>query len=377
MSEEQRIVLRMLEEGKITAQEAEALLKALSEGAKHAEREPKAQTDPWVRVEKMGEDFASKVELAAERFSRSIEHNLGDKLSRLPKVLARIPFLGQGESQEFTSIVRGTVGAGEVIPIQIINASGSVHVQGWDEEEYQLTVVQRLRGGDQELPSSRLFALDWEDGVERADLRLSVPTLGDASVSLHLMVPERKYDIELESQNGSLRLENLNAAQVRICTVNGTARLYTLRADSISGEGGNGACEMKDVAAKAIDYRLGNGSYRLAISASEVDLVTTNGSVNVRVLDVEGQSHYGLRTTNGTISVSLPARTDLGLDLDLQTSVGRISADARSLKITSQERQAGGWLFKAHSIDYAEHADRLDLDASSTSGSIVISARES
>ena len=58
MSEEQRIVLRMLEEGKITAQEAEALLKALSEGAKHAEREPKAQTDPWVRVEKMGEDFA-------------------------------------------------------------------------------------------------------------------------------------------------------------------------------------------------------------------------------------------------------------------------------------------------------------------------------
>ena len=267
MSEEQRIVLRMLEEGKITAQEAEGLLKALSEGAKHAEREPKAQTDPWVRVEKMGEDFASKVELAAERFSRSIEHNLGDKLSRLPKVLARIPFLGQGESQEFTSIVRGTVGAGEVIPIQIINASGSVHVQGWDEEEYQLTVVQRLRGGDQELPSSRLFALDWEDGVERADLRLSVPTLGDVSVSLHLMVPERKYDIELESQNGSLRLENLNAAQVRICTVNGTARLYTLRADSISGEGGNGACEMKDVAAKAIDYRLGNGSYRLAISA--------------------------------------------------------------------------------------------------------------
>ena len=206
MSEEQRIVLRMLEEGKITAQEAEGLLKALSEGAKHAEREPKAQTDPWVRVEKMGEDFASKVELAAERFSRSIEHNLGDKLSRLPKVLARIPFLGQGESQEFTSIVRGTVGAGEVIPIQIINASGSVHVQGWDEEEYQLTVVQRLRGGDQELPAA-VFALDWEDGVEGQ-------TCGSACrhwATLACRFTDgagAQVRYKLESQNRSLRLEN-------------------------------------------------------------------------------------------------------------------------------------------------------------------------
>ena len=86
------MILRMLEEGKITAEEAEALLTAL--GSKTDFSGSESQEDPWTRLEKMGEDFASKVEVATERFSRSIEHSVGDKLNKLPKILARFPFLG-------------------------------------------------------------------------------------------------------------------------------------------------------------------------------------------------------------------------------------------------------------------------------------------
>jgi DUF4097 and DUF4098 domain-containing protein YvlB len=41
------MILRMLEEGKITAEEAEALLNALGDGEGSTESEP--QEDPWVR----------------------------------------------------------------------------------------------------------------------------------------------------------------------------------------------------------------------------------------------------------------------------------------------------------------------------------------
>lgn len=71
MQEERRMILRMLEEGKITAEEAEALLNALGDGAESSE-DSEPQEDPWKRLEKMGEDFASKVEIAVERFSRSL-----------------------------------------------------------------------------------------------------------------------------------------------------------------------------------------------------------------------------------------------------------------------------------------------------------------
>lgn len=195
MREEQRMILRMLEEGKLTATEAEGLLRALGEGVGNLETEEEPREDPWIRLEKMGEDFASKVEIATERFARSLEQSVGDKLSKLPKVLARMPFFGYEESQEFQSVFRGPVGPGEVLPVHISSTHGPIHVEGWSEDGYQLTVVQRLRGNDRELLSTRLFDIGWTDGAEKAEFKLAVPNLSDVSISLHLLVPKERLSV--------------------------------------------------------------------------------------------------------------------------------------------------------------------------------------
>lgn len=378
MHEERRMILRMLEEGKITAEEAEALLKALGESAKPPEAEAENQEDPWVRLEKMGEEFASKVEIATERFSRSLEASVGDKLGRLPKILARFPFFGYEEEQEFTSVIKGSVGPGEVIPVAINNANGPIKVQGWSEEGYQLTVTQRMRGGDREHLSTQIHDIGWEDGAERTDFRLTVPILSDTSLSLRLMVPqERMYEVKLQSQNGSLRIQDLKGTNLKLDTVNGSTHLHSISAHTIRGEGGNGSCEMKDVEANLVRHSLGNGSYKVSVVAADVELLTTNGSVNVRISDVKGVTRYNLRTTNGSIKVSVPHQEGLGLALDLQTSVGRISQDVDTLEIARQERQGGGSVFVAHSVDFAGKKDKLDLEARSTSGSIAVSTRDS
>lgn len=376
MHEEQRMILRMLQDGKITAEEAEGLLKALGDGSKAAV-DPDQPDDPWTRLEKMGEDFASKVEVATERFSRSLELNVGDKLSKLPKILSRVPFFGYEETQEFTSVVKGKIGPGEVIAINISNANGPVRVQGWSESDYQLTIVQRLRGSDRDLLSARVFDPKWEEGAERTDFRLNIPILGDASIALDLLVPkERMYEVKLKAQHGSLRVEHLKATSIEVDSVNGSVHLHSLKANSIRGRGGNGSCEMKDVEANMIRHNQGNGSYRLSVAAKDVDLLTTNGSINVRVAHVDGIAGYRLRTTNGSIRVTLPPQSALGLALNLQTSVGRISTDAQALEIGRQERQGGGAILVGHTVDYSNRSDTLDLDASSTSGSIDISTRE-
>lgn len=369
------MILQMLEGGKITAEEAEALLRAL--GADPTEEETERQEDPWVRLEKMGEEFASKVEVTTERFARSLEHTVGDKLTKLPKILARFPFIGYEESQEFTQVRQGTLGIGDVIPIKLSNANGPICLEGWSEDYYQLTVVQRLKGRDRELLRSQLHEVDWEHHAELTSLNLSLPSQGERIISLHLLVPkERKYEVQLLSQNGSLIVENLLARGITLHTINGGAKFRSIKADSIKGQGGNGVCEMKDVEAQKIWYRLGNGSYRLSMAASAVDLVTTNGAVHVRVAEIEGELSYRLRTTNGALKVSLPPKVDLGVSLNLKTAVGRISTDLGSLEITKQERQGGGAVFTAFSPAYASFKDRIELEATSTSGSIAVSARD-
>lgn len=376
MQQEQRMILKMLEEGRVTAKEAEALLRALREEPVTAE--PEQQEVPWERLEKMGEDFASKVEVATERFARSLEHTVGDKLTKLPKILAKVPFLGYEESQEFTKRLRGPVGPGEVIPIELNNANGPIQLQGWTEDYYQLTIVQRLKGGDRELLRSQLYEVDWENNMEMDSFNLSIPNRGDRFISLHLMVPqERTYEVQLVSQNGSLFAENLQGRNLTLHTINGGTELRAIKAASIKGEVGNGICEMKDVQAQSIRHRLGNGSYHLSISASTVELVTTNGAVNVRVTEVQNRMDCRLRTTNGAIKVSLPPRIDVGVSLDLKTSVGRISTELGSLKVTKQDRQGGGATLTASSIEYVRFKDKIDLEATSTSGSIAVSTRES
>ena len=116
-------------------------------------------------------------------------------------------------------------------------------------------------------------------------------------------------------------------------------RVWSVQARSIEGTAHNGACEMDGVEAEEIRHELGNGSYRMSVSARVLDLVTTNGTINLRVPEVQGSSSYRLRTTNGSVNVSLPARMDLGAALNLQTSVGRVSAELGSLEITHHERQ--------------------------------------
>ena len=148
MNEEQRLILKMLEEGKITAAEAEALLNALKEPEDTAEEE--RHTDLWTKIEKQGEEFAEKVEQAAERFVRSLETKtelrLSDRLAKLSKMITRFPFVGQEDTYEFTEDYHGTFAENGDILCKLSTGSGRVTVRGWNEPGFRLRVTQRIRG---------------------------------------------------------------------------------------------------------------------------------------------------------------------------------------------------------------------------------------
>lgn len=378
MQQEQRLILKMLEEGKITAEEAEALLNALTDGHS-AEQGP--QEDPWVRLEKLGEDFASKVEAATERFSRSLEHRtegLSEKLIKLPKIFARFPFANYEQAHEFTQVLRGRMGVENGIgSIALDNFNGPLQVEGWAEEGWQLIVTQRLRGKDRDAVRGRLFSPEWADGEERSSFELSVPDREDRFVALHLMVPEKRdYRVRLTAFNGSLHLENLTATSAELGTTNGSVILNSVHGDSVRGKISNGSCEMDGVRAETIRFRIGNGSYRLRVSARDVDCVATNGSIDLRTEKISKNSNYALQTVNGSIEVKLPAQADLGTSFELSTSVGRIHADLGPLENIREKRGGGGAALSGRTLGFQEQPLNLSLAAASISGSISVSGCE-
>lgn len=371
MQQEQRLILKMLEEGKITAEEAEALLNAIGDSSNRVESGP--QEDPWVRLEKMGEDFATKVEDATDRFARSLETKTEGFGEKLNKVFSKFPFIGQETSQEFTQVVQGTVNGEGVIPIDLRNFNGPVRVGGWIEEGYQLTVVQRIRGKDRDLLRGRVFDVDWTDGTARNSFKLNVPALDESTVSLHLLVPQDLiYEISLSSYNGSLAVDNLEATTIEVETVNGSTQIREVQGKLIQGKNSNGSCELTQVEVESIRHRISNGSYRLNVVAQEVDCTATNGSMHVRTPHLKGTSVYRLKTTNGSIRVAIPSEGDLGVALDLSTSVGRVSSELDTLEMTKQERSGGGSVLIGRSLGFEDKATKLTVTASTTSGSISV-----
>lgn len=378
MNQEQRIILKMLEEGKITADEAEALLNALKES--HPLEEDEKQSDVWSRIEKQGEEFAERVEIAAERFARSVEAKtdmrLTEKLSRLPKMLAKFPFIGQEETHEFIQEFRGSLSE-EVteIPIHLATSNGRITVNGWDEPGYRLMVIQRIRGRDRDGARDRLYGVSWEDGEVADQLHLEIPNLNDISVSLHLSVPrERQYSVELRSHNGSLEVTNLEGTTMDLVTANGSTTLRQVCSQSVRGQISNGSCKMEQVEASTIWYRVGNGSYKLFAVADQFDCKSTNGSIHLQPLAVPNDSQIKLCTTNGSINVALPAWPDLGVAVELQTSVGRVSSQLGQMEYSHNERRGGGGYVMGRTADYEKQTVKLSLEASTSSGSISVTS---
>lgn len=376
MQQEQKLILKMLEEGKITAEEAEALLNALGDSSTRVESSP--QEDPWVRLEKMGEDFATKVEDATDRFARSLEHKSEGFSEKLNRVFAKFPFVGQESTHEFTQVVQGQVEqTEEVIPIYLQNFNGPIRVEGWNEEGYKLTVVQRIRGKERDLLRSRIIDLDWADGLTRSAFKLQIPAIDESTISLHLLVPENlRYQVDLDSYNGSLALANLQTTSVQIETVNGSTRLVDVRGSSIQGKNGNGSCEFSQVEAESIRHNISNGSYRLNVVAQSLDCTATNGSMQVRTPHLKGNAHYKLKTTNGSIKVALPLDSDLGVALDLNTSVGRVNSEIGPFELSKQERVGGGNTLVGRTNGFEEKIKKVTLAAQTTSGSIFVGGLE-
>jgi DUF4097 and DUF4098 domain-containing protein YvlB len=104
------------------------------------------------------------------------------------------------------------------------------------------------------------------------------------------------------STNGAVSAENLPAS-VEAYTTNGNVRI----------QGGSRAVA-----------RTTNGSVTIRTSG-DADARTTNGNITAELGSLAGTTPLSFATTNGSISITLPA--DAGVDIDARTSNGRINTD--------------------------------------------------
>ncbi|HBS93988.1 MAG TPA: hypothetical protein DEA85_08215 [Firmicutes bacterium] len=334
MSEEQKIILDMLSEGKITVEEAQKLLENLGGQPPKAETPLEKRQPPMSIMENIVETLRSGL--------ANFSFGIGD-VSRI--------VLEESHTGSFSS---------RQVELDLDVRNGTLRVEPSEDGSFHLEVIKRVNAGTreqaEEIVSGYKFA-DY-DGQRLKAGDSECRNLGNrVNISLRLRLPAgHVYAGRVVSKNGAIDISAIDVNGINLSTVNGA-----VRASKVTGA---------DVSASTV-----NGSISLEGGLEHVEARTTNGSISL--FNMAEDSRISLKTVNGRIKVQLPAREDIGFAVDARATSGNVRLEHSVLtdKFSVQRLGAGRKIDgTTDNWDYAQH--KISLYLRSVNGSIGIQELE-
>lgn len=328
MSEERRIILNLLAEGKITADEAEQLLDALDETdlydlgsfdeAGSGDSGDQCDEERLDDLSDLGERLGAQAEVMAddlsERLSKAVSE-MAEAGQELPDRLGRMfgsmfgsfgwspGYVGVRAERTFESEMPADC---RISAIDLATRSGSIKLAGWDRPGYKVVARAKVRGADSQAEAERKLAsslrLLLDGGVMRVDC--TDQAIRD-SLSIEAYVPGAStYDIKVNTRNGSARVESLNSRSMEVRSSNGRVALEDTNAQNTIASARNGSLSARG-------------------DLGDAGLDTANGSISV-TLSYESAGKIRVNTANGSVRLYVPREARVAYEIDAQTVNGSV-----------------------------------------------------
>ena len=339
MTDEKKMILDMLSQGKITAEEAQNLLEALPQ---QPETSQDTQRDATGKTKEAPQSIMGGImESIRSGFSGIDFSDFSVEFSDSSRITLEESHSGQFDSQQ--------------VELDLQARNGSIRVESWEQPEYKLDVIKRVKAATREqaedLAAQYSFAKIAGDKLRAGDQE-SKKNGKRINVSLRLRLPKgHSYTGLVKTMNGSIDISGLDVDQLEISSMNGSVKLEDIR--------GN------DLQAKTV-----NGSLRLEGSLDSVSGNTTNGSISLSNFAEDSENHLG--TVNGKIVARVPARNDVGISVLANTTSGSIKVYHTKLEGLESERKVASRRLEGQSSNWDRATHQVDLQLKSVNGSIRI-----
>ncbi len=408
MSEERLMILKLLEEGKITEKEAEMLLNALGE-----EEYEQFTKDTHHRHERDDFSFRDFIKDEDENLERKLE-NLGKKVESLGSELEN-KFEGFGEnlgkrmsdlgneiadkSVDFAEKLVGVIGnlvengnfkgfywdpgnrhrsyeetierdISDIRDLSLIfkAINGKITINQWDRNQIQ---VKAFIKADAESYESAHPILEVKES--EGSLAFAYKNLEKLGLQLQVNLPNRAYKtITAETVNSSIIIERLQCERLSCRTKNSSIQLHSVKSsEEIGCTSVNGKIVLDGIVGNKLWAATKNGKITLSnVEATQIDLLSSNAKITAEHLNYKTLNSFKMKTSNGGIYISdpLPPRQ---VNFDLLTSNGKIELPS-SVEYSEN--------IKSHStakvIALYKHEDTLNeplqLKAYTTNANIVL-----
>ncbi|MFT3655669.1 hypothetical protein DALLNEIH_02093 [Bacillus sp. B01(2024)] len=325
MKQEKERILKLVEEGRLTAEEALTLIEKLDHEYKEKEEQITALS---TEVQEPAEDFKSETK-------ESQKPSLGAKLfdwidSAVKKVKEADLDLNFGHAHDVQHIFQFKDSEFSAIDMQIAN--GSVNIVPWEDEDVRAECQAKVYRADSQEAARTAFLqhIECEMKGNKFFVRTEKKTM---KTNVTLYVPQKEYDkIRVKLFNGPIRGEHLHVKEFSAKTTNGVLSFSHLTAEKASAETANGQIKLAGHQCGAIEAETINGLIDLRGSSESIDVQSFNGNIILTVTAPHCRSIY-TKTTTGNVEIALP--DDSAVKAELKSNLGSLShelIDAEILK---------------------------------------------
>ena len=414
MANEKMMILKMLEEGKISAEDAAKLLASadgpsipMGGGSQVPPRHtaaspppipagfdntprPNAATPPLKpgsAVDDMSKKFGTFVKDMEPKIKKAAGVVVEKTASAADSISKSLSSHGEkhgpgGSSGSGTYFpqaptpskpMRGPSGAGieEMIEILVRQAGAELNLTGLNGQ-----VLVKGYNGDK--ISAKIYTV-----AKRPGARAELAVLGNKyylaydendfeRVCIDAFVPESMFDnVRIASTNGDVRAATLTAHYVQIENMNGGTEVSSVSAQNIAIESNNGSLRLADSAAHTATIENFNGG----ISISKIDIAnlkatTFNGAVDMQIAGFTAYDYYNwqIETSNGKLSLVLPSYSTLGYHVKAHAALGDAKLGLVGMNYLRNDKS----FIEAKSISYDTALKKVDMTLATSNAPLVV-----
>lgn len=412
MRDEKLMILTMLEEGKITSQEAIKLLEALEETDYFMDYGTNEDEEKSINLEQAKENLIEALEKNIEDRKEKIE-NIGiDIVNKLANAFNNLFGTGNlfnlsGNYKVINTQLEKDISHLDEASLVVKSINGKIDVKSWGEDKLLIKITYRYKNNSFTQDNS-FYELYEEDNriifkplytnnvmmdlslylpqkhykeislttsngrIQLEDLKLNLLTCNtsNASISLEDIVGE---NVDISTKNGKINLRDISSPILKAVSTNASIKLEDIESRDLMVATKNGRITLSHIAGEGITVKSSNGSIEADnLKGKVINLDTSNGKIICRDLDDERIRELNLSTSNSTIDVEMNHLSKMGY-YQLETSLGNINLDIPGL-VYKENKQIDLGMKKiiAHSINFNEDEEHFILNASTSNGSIKI-----
>ncbi|WP_394234682.1 DUF4097 family beta strand repeat-containing protein [Niallia oryzisoli] len=368
MKEQRKRILQMVEEGKLTVDEAIMLLEKLDQSTKAMEEKQEQLVTELSTV--VHSDEHTKQDKHSHSQSQHSYQSTKEKFfefvdSAVKKIKDLDLDWNFGKRIDISHIFQQTDVTFKEMVIDVAN--GDVRLIPWDQGDIRIECKAQVYRGDTPDEAKANFLKEVSFSVK--DERLYFSTRQKwIKLETVIYVPEAEYEYsDIRVFNGNVEGKNINVKKIKVKTANGKIIMDAISSQDVEAETANGLIQCIGCEVKSIDAETLNGAIMLNGDFRKMELQTFNGNIQCKTISPECEM-IEAKTTTGNIELSIPEQT--AVNGMLKSNLGNFNVELEGIQIIDEKNE-----FIQKTLNFRtvkESIDMVQLFADTKTGSIVI-----